>query len=107
MMARGAALASILLLVGLLWAALDAQAPPVRRSRPLLEAFKTATGFPHGRPGYVIDHVVPLCAGGVDALTNLQWQEIRASYRKDVYERALCAAMKKQGYALVKTEAHP
>jgi hypothetical protein len=93
----------VLLLVCLLTATLDAQ--PARRSRPLLETFKQATGYPHGRPGHLIDHVIPLCAGGADALTNLQWQERRASYRKDVYERQLCAAMKKQRYVLIKTEA--
>lgn len=77
-------------------------AQPVHRSRPLLESFKVVSGYPNGRLGYVIDHVIPLCAGGVDALTNLQWQEKQASYRKDVYERALCAALKKQGYRVVK-----
>ena len=25
-------------------------------------------------PGYVVDHVVPLCAGGRDHWTNMQWQ---------------------------------
>lgn len=81
---------------------LSVDTPRIHRSRPLLESFKQITGYPTGRPGYVIDHVIPLCAGGVDALTNLQWQEKHASYRKDVYERALCAALKQQGYRFVK-----
>ena len=25
------------------------------------------TGYPHGRPGYVIDHVIPLKRGGLDS----------------------------------------
>lgn len=45
--------------------------------------------------GYVIDHIVPLCAGGADALSNLQWQERRASYRKDADERRLCRWLRK------------
>jgi hypothetical protein len=24
----------------------------------------TQTGYPHGRPGYVVDHVIPLKRGG-------------------------------------------
>ena len=27
-------------------------------------------------PGYVKDHVVPLCAGGADAVANMQWQTV-------------------------------
>lgn len=93
----------LLLVVCLLSVTLDAQ--PAHRSRSVIQAFKVATGYPHGRPWYVIDHIIPLCAGGVDALTNLQWQERQASYRKDVYEQQLCAALRTQGYILVKTEA--
>jgi len=42
------------------------------------------TGYPHGRPGYVVDHVVPLCAGGADAPSNMQWQSVEeAKVRTD------------------------
>jgi 5-methylcytosine-specific restriction endonuclease McrA len=34
----------------------------------------TQTGYPHGRPGYVADHVIPLKRGGADASWNMQWQ---------------------------------
>jgi hypothetical protein len=40
--------------------------------------------------GFVVDHVIPLCAGGADAIGNLQWQSQRDSYRKDAEERRLC-----------------
>jgi hypothetical protein len=61
------------------------------------------TGFPHGRPGWVVDHRIPICAGGqANDIANLQWQTQAQSYQKDVFERALCREMKKQGYILVK-----
>ena len=32
----------------------------IARSREAADAFKRMTGYPHGRPGYVIDHIIPL-----------------------------------------------
>jgi hypothetical protein len=56
-----------------------------------------ATGKTTGKcPGFVVDHVIPLCAGGEDSPANLQWQELRASREKDKWEHALCRWMKKQ-----------
>ncbi len=46
-------------------------------------------------PGYVIDHVTPLCAGGADHPRNMQWQEHAESLRKDRAEIALCAWIRK------------
>lgn len=71
------------------------------RHRAPIAAFMKASGHPNGWAGHVIDHIIPLCAGGQDVPSNMQWQELAASYRKDVFERALCAAMKKQGMMLV------
>jgi hypothetical protein len=48
------------------------------------------TGYPHGRPGYVIDHVVPLACGGADAPSNMQWQTTAAAAAKDKVERKGC-----------------
>jgi hypothetical protein len=54
-----------------------------------------ATGQPRGKcPGYVIDHVTPLCAGGPDAPANMQWQTVADSKVKDVEERRYCRALK-------------
>src|SRR4051812_43063916 len=37
-----------------------------------------ANGNTRGRcPGYVVDHVKPLCAGGPDHPSNMQWQTVR------------------------------
>ncbi len=72
------------------------------RHRATVVAFEKLTGYPHGRPGFVVDHILPLCAGGADAVSNMQWQPVKLSYEKDKFERALCAAMKKQGYVLAK-----
>lgn len=41
-------------------------------------------------PGWVGDHIIPLCAGGADSTENMQWQPLEASRLKDVQERAHC-----------------
>ena len=64
----------------------------IPRSRQAREDFLRRTGYPHGRPGYVVDHVVPLCAGGADAPSNMQWQTVEEGKVKDRQERASCAA---------------
>lgn len=76
-----------------------ANAETVRSSAVRLAFIKThpcpATGTTTSPcPGYVIDHVIPLCAGGPDEPGNMMWQEIRASYVKDAWERKICAVMK-------------
>jgi len=56
------------------------------RSSSARAEFKVRSGYPHGRPGYVIDHVVPLKRGGADAPSNMQWQTIEAAKAKDKWE---------------------
>jgi hypothetical protein len=54
-----------------------------------------ATGLRRGPcPGYVIDHVQPLCAGGPDKRANMQWQTVPDGLRKDAAERRLCRALR-------------
>jgi hypothetical protein len=46
----------------------------IARSSSAKHAFMRQTGYPKGRPGYVVDHVIPLKRGGADAPSNMQWQ---------------------------------
>lgn len=55
-----------------------------------------ATGERRGAcPGWIIDHVSPLCAGGADDPSNMQWQTVADAKKKDIEERATCRAMRK------------
>lgn len=46
-------------------------------------------------PGWVVDHIVPLCAGGADKPSNMQWQTKRDALEKDKGEWRTCRALKK------------
>lgn len=83
-----------LLLVLLLATAAEARDPgQVRRFRA--EHPCPVTGQTAGAcPGWVVDHVYPLCAGGADLPVNMAWQEVRQSYLKDNLERELCRCLK-------------
>ncbi|MCX7107153.1 MAG: hypothetical protein NTV66_06200 [Methylococcales bacterium] len=43
-------------------------------------------GYPHGRVGYVVDHVCALSMGGLDSVVNMQYQTIKDSKLKDRVE---------------------
>lgn len=70
--------------------------PALARDRGQVRAFRRthpcpATGKAAGScPGWVVDHVVPLCLGGADHPVNMQWQEREASLKKDIEERRAC-----------------
>ena len=51
------------------------------------DEFRRQTGYPHGRPGYIVDHVIPLARGGCDCPDNMQWQTLAQSKCKDSYEQ--------------------
>lgn len=85
---------AVLLLLSTNIGAAPCQVPTPRRPETIRE-FKRLTGYPRGRPGWVVDHIVPLCACGDDAVYNLQWQEKKASLAKDRFERETCAALRK------------
>jgi hypothetical protein len=62
----------------------------IKRSKEAVKAFEKASGYPHGRKGFVIDHVVPLACGGLDVPENLQWQSKAEAAAKDKWERNTC-----------------
>lgn len=53
------------------------------RSQAAREQFMRQTGYPRGRPGYVVDHIVPLECGGEDTPGNMQWQTVAEAKAKD------------------------
>lgn len=63
----------------------DSKGRIVRSESAKYEFMKT-TGYPHGRPGYVVDHVLALKRGGTDAPNNMQWQTISEAKAKDKLE---------------------
>jgi len=75
--------------------ALTAEAK-IPRSTAAKNEFKQANPCPANGarrgscPGYVIDHVRPVCAGGADAPANMQWQTVTDAKAKDRLERREC-----------------
>jgi hypothetical protein len=70
------------------------------RSGAEIRAFKRenpcpSTGARRGAcAGYVVDHVKPLCAGGADHRSNMQWQTIPDAHAKDRLEAKECRGLK-------------
>lgn len=58
----------------------------IQRSYKVKRQFMWQTGYPHGRKGYVIDHIVPLKRGGADSTSNMQWQTREEARAKDKWE---------------------
>ena len=55
-----------------------------------------ATGvFIGACPGWVVDHIIPLCLGGVDEPRNMQWQNKVEGLAKDKLEWEACRKAKK------------
>lgn len=82
-----------ILLCGLLIMPLSTNAL-CKRSTTVKQHFMKATGFPHGRSGYVVDHIIPLACGGADSVDNMQWQTVYDGKMKDKIERKYCGGCK-------------
>lgn len=71
-------------------------APAEARSRTVVAEFKRlqpcpATGKVRGPcPGWEVDHVLALCAGGRDAVSNLQWLRVEEHRIKTRSDAAAC-----------------
>ncbi len=93
-----------LLLAILMAVATFIEAAP-NRSAAAVAAFKRAhpcpaTGESKGKcRGYVVDHIEPLCAGGADDPSNMQWQTLAEAKEKDRLERAQCTDRRKKQQA--------
>jgi hypothetical protein len=59
----------------------------IKRSASARADFMRRTGYPKGRKGYVVDHIVPLECGGADVPSNMQWQTVQEAKIKDRSER--------------------
>ena len=59
----------------------------IERSEAARREFERQTGYPNGRPGYVVDHIIPLAKGGCDCPSNMQWQTKADAKAKDRVER--------------------
>ena len=58
----------------------------IARSDAVRRDFMRLTGYPNGRQGYVIDHIIPLACCGPDTTRNLQWQTVAEARAKDRVE---------------------
>jgi hypothetical protein len=59
----------------------------IERSEKAKGDFMKQSGYPDGRPGYVVDHVRALECGGPDVPSNMQWQTVADAKAKDHIER--------------------
>src|SRR5690348_10547799 len=78
------------------WASDYKRDPPQRSAFMKLHPCPS-TGKTRGAcPGYVVDHIKPLCAGGRDQPGKLQWQTVSEAKKKDRLERRECRAYRER-----------
>lgn len=65
------------------------------RSRAQVNAFLRQQGLTRTPPGYEVDHIVPLCAGGKDSPENMQLLTKEQHKKKTRSDLRRCAKMRK------------
>ena len=75
---------SLVLILGLFTSGAEAK---IFRSSKAKHEFMRLSGYPKGRPGYVIDHIIPLCAGGLDAPSNMPIPEPAQQWQHDAGQK--------------------
>jgi hypothetical protein len=68
-------------------AAVAADPGPAQRKTIPWHDFMKQSGYPNGRPGYVINHILPIECGGADVPSNMQWQSVEESKSRDRTDR--------------------
>lgn len=75
--------------------AADGRSPAVVREYRAQHACPATHQFKGACPGFVVDHIVPLCAGGRDHPDNMIWQSKAESLAKDKAEWEMCRWIRK------------
>lgn len=81
--------------LGGVWLPCDVSAAP-ERSRAQVRAFLRQQGLERTPPGYEVDHIVPLCAGGADRPENMQLLTKRQHREKTRDDLRLCRKMREE-----------
>jgi hypothetical protein len=56
------------------------------RSTTQADRFSRLTGYPHGRPGWIRNHMRPLRCHGADLPSNMVWMDSASAHLQDKYE---------------------
>jgi len=68
---------------------LQPEAEAACRNPAVKHQFDVLNGFPHGRKGYIVDHVCSIFNNGIDDISNMQYQTIAESKKKDRIENTI------------------
>ena len=82
--------------------------PPVsaeiERSSVQVHRFHRLTGYPQGRLGYVVDHIIPLACGGPDHPLNMQWQTAAEAKATDRWNRFQAVELDSSNHAYLPSQ---
>ena len=90
------------------WGLMETTRPPAPKPQPLTrqqEIFVKRHPCPATRkvqaecPGYVVAYVKPLCAGGANRVSNMQWRTVAEAKKQEREDRKACAKPSAAGKA--------